>query len=203
MISTHCRPRPTRLRFPIYWLFSLVFAVAAIIAPAHAQDQASITDINKTLDTVRAQVDRLQKDLNKAGEETLPDTELLSLRDAAQEASDQAKKAVSTLEPMLSSMQARLAELGTPVEGITEAPDIAAQRKELSRNVSNIDAQIKLARLIDVEAGQAGVRLLQLRRTQFQPELGRRSDSILDKDFWNELCARLPHDMASLKPVWQ
>src|SRR5690606_12270237 len=43
----------------------------------------------------------------------------------------------------------------------------------------------------------------QLRRTQFQAELGRRSDSILDKDFWNELRARLPHDMASLKPVWQ
>lgn len=184
-------------------LLILCLAIAAAIAPVYAQDQASITEISKTLDTVRTQVDQLQNDLDKAANEPLQDNALLRLRDTAQDASEQAKKAVTALEPLLASMQARLAELGVAAEGISEAPDIAAQRKELSKNVSTLDAQIKLARLIDVEAGQASVRILQLRRAQFQAELGRRSDSILDKDFWNELRTQLPHDFDSLQPVWK
>src|SRR5690606_12842271 len=69
--------------------------------------------------------------------------------------------------------------------------------------LSTLDAQIKLARLIEVEAGQANTRILQLRRTQFHAELGKRSDSVLDNDFWGELRTRLPQDIDSLKPVWK
>lgn len=173
------------------------------IAPAYAQDQDSPAEISKTLDTVRAQIDKLQNDLDEAADQPLEDSELLNLRDTAQEASEQAQKAESTLEPLLASMQARVAELGEPVAGIKEAPDVATQRRELSKNLSMLDAQIKLARLIDVEAGQANVRILQLRRAQFQAELGKRSNSVLDGEFWGELRTLLPQDINSLQPVWK
>ncbi|NYT85475.1 mechanosensitive ion channel family protein [Pusillimonas harenae] len=184
-------------------LLVLCLAFFTAIAPVYAQDQGSPAEISKTLDTVRAQIDALQNDLDAAAEEPLEDSELLRLRDTAQEASKQAQQAESTLEPLLASMQARLAELGEPATGITEAPDVATQRRELSKNVSLLDAQIKLARLIDVEAGQANVRILQLRRAQFQAELGKRSNSVLDDDFWGELRTLLPQDINSLKPVWK
>src|SRR5690606_10444254 len=47
------------------------------------------------------------------------------------------------------------------------------------------------------------VHILQLRRAQFQAELGKRSNSVLDNDFWNELQTLLPPDINSLNPVWQ
>src|SRR3546814_2766351 len=74
--------------------------------------------------------------------------------------------------------------LGQPAEGIKETPDVAAQRTELTKNSSMLDAQIKLARLIAVEAQQASDQILKLRRTQFQAELGVRTDSILARPFW-------------------
>ncbi|MGB6105757.1 MAG: DUF3772 domain-containing protein [Pusillimonas sp.] len=210
MISIHCpsrrapvaaRTRP-RCGAIARHVLALCIALAAIAAPAYAQDKNSTTDISKTLDTVRVQVDQLQDDLDSVSGEPLQDTELIRLRDTAQKASEQAQKAVATLEPLLTGVQARLAELGEPAEGIKEASDIAAQRKELSRNAGLLDAQIKLARLIDVEAEQASVRILQLRRAQFQAELGKRSDSVLAKRFWNELQAQLPEDIDKLQPVW-
>src|SRR5690606_42158035 len=45
-----------------------------------------------------------------------------------------------------SGVKARLAELGTPTEGTPETPDVAEQRKELTKNTSTLDAQMKLAR---------------------------------------------------------
>src|SRR3546814_3160936 len=91
--------------------------------------------------------------------------------------------------------------LGQPAEGIKETPDVAAQRTELTKNSSMLDAQIKLARLIAVEAQQASDQILKLRRTQFQAELGVRTDSILARPFWTELRNQLPQDLHRLQPL--
>src|SRR5690606_27097926 len=135
----------------------LCLVVASALGPAfaQAQDKNTPADISKTLDTVRVRLDQLQDDLDAAPDKPLQNTDLVKLRDTAQDATEQAQAAVAALEPQLTSVQARLAELGEPVEGVTEAPDVAAQRKELSKSASTLDAQIKLARLIDVEAKQA------------------------------------------------
>ncbi|MDS1140900.1 DUF3772 domain-containing protein [Pusillimonas sp. SM2304] len=192
----------TRFRPIARFLLALCLVLGAALAPAHGQDNKPAAEINKTLDVVRAQIDQLQKDLDGAPDEPLQDAELVKLRDAARKASEEAQAAVAALEPMLASVQARLAELGEPVEGIKETPDVAAQRKELSKSGSTLDAQIKLARLIQVEAEQANVRILQLRRAQFQAELGQRSNSVLAGTFWTELHTQLPRDIRSLQPIW-
>src|SRR3546814_5836153 len=84
-----------------------------------------------------------------------------------------------------------MAELGQPAEGIKETPDVAAQRTELTKNSSMLDAQIKLERLIAVEAQQASDQILKLRRTQIQAELGVRTDSILARPYCTELRTQL------------
>src|SRR5690606_699534 len=185
-------------------LLAFCIAWATATVPAYAQDGKQPADeINKTLDTIRAQIDQLHKDLEVDPDKPQQDAELVKLRDTARKASEDAQTAVTVLEPILTSVQARLTELGEPVEGITEGPDVATQRKELSRRVSSLDAQIKLGRLIQVEAEQANARIMQLRRAHFQAELGERSGSVLGESFWTELRTQLPRDIKSLQPIWQ
>ncbi|HWK70690.1 MAG TPA: DUF3772 domain-containing protein [Burkholderiaceae bacterium] len=179
---------------------SLALTMAAM--PAHAQNKNAAAEIDKTLDSARTQIDRVQKKLDAAPDKPLQDSDLVDLRNAAQEAQERAQTAAAALEPQLASVQARVAELGPPAEGIKETPDVAAQRAELTRNSSMLDAQIKLARLIAVEAQQAGDQILKLRRTQFQAELGVRTDSILARPFWTELRNQLPQDVRRLQPLW-
>ncbi|MGB3289145.1 MAG: DUF3772 domain-containing protein [Burkholderiaceae bacterium] len=182
-------------------LLAVCLALAAVSMPVLAQNKNS-AEVDKTLDTARAQMDRVQKKLNAAPDKPLQDPELIDLRNASQEAQEQAQAAATALEPQLAGIQARVAELGKPAEGIKEAPDVAAQRAELTKSSSTLDAQIKLARLIAVEAQQAGDQILKLRRAQFQASLGVRTDSILSPAFWTELRDQLPQDMHRLQPLW-
>lgn len=183
-------------------LLAACLALAAAAMPVYAQNKNAAAEIDKTLDTARAQIDRVQKKLGAAADKPLQDHDLVDLRNTAQEAQEQVQAAAAVLEPQLTSVQARMAELGQPAEGIKEAPDVAAQRAELSKNSSMLDAQIKLARLIAVEAQQAGDQILKLRRSQFQAELGVRTDSILARPFWTELRDQLPRDLRRLQPLW-
>ncbi|HEY9573497.1 MAG TPA: DUF3772 domain-containing protein [Pusillimonas sp.] len=182
-------------------LLAACLALAAAATPIHAQNKNAAAEIDKTLDGARTQIDRVQKRLDAAPDKPLQDHDLVDLRDTAQEAQEQAQAAATTLEPQLTSVQARMAELGQPAEGIKETPDVAAQRTELTKNSSMLDAQIKLARLIAVEAQQASDQILKLRRTQFQAELGVRTDSILARPFWTELRNQLPQDLHRLQPL--
>ena len=87
-------------------------------------------------------------------------------------------------------MVARLNELGAPPEGSKEAPDVAAQRLSLETSRRGLDAQIKLAKLLSVDAGQTAEQVSAQLRTQFKARLGERRDAFLSGQFWNEFRAR-------------
>src|SRR5690606_8846838 len=61
-----------------------------------------------------------------------------------------------------------------------------------------LDSQIKLARLLAVEASQTAEQISALRRNQFQASLGERRDSVLGTPFWLELRGDLPRDLQRL-----
>jgi potassium efflux system protein len=191
----------TLRRLTAYCLLAVCLALTAAAMPVQAQNKNAAAEVDKTLDAARSQIDRVQKKLDAAPDKPLQDHDLVDLRNAAQEAQEQAQGAAAALEPQLASVQARMAELGQPAEGMKEAPDVAAQRAELTKNSGLLDAQIKLARLIAVEAQQAGDQILKLRRTQFQAELGVRTESILAPPFWTELRNQLPRDLRRLLPI--
>ncbi|NYT43398.1 mechanosensitive ion channel family protein [Alcaligenaceae bacterium] len=181
-------------------LLTLLLALASVTAAAYAQDKA-LADVDKSLDAARAQIDKVQKDLKAAPDKPLTDADLVALRETALEAQEEAQAIAKALEPQLVSIQERVAQLGQPVEGAKEAPDIALQRAELNKASTKLDAQIKLARLISLEAGQASDQILKLRRSLFQAELGVRTTSILDDHFWSDLRTQLPEDLRSAKPL--
>src|SRR5690606_36947757 len=142
-------------------------------------------------DTIRAQIDQLHKDLEVDPDKPQQDAAPVTLRDTARKASEDAQTAATVLEPILTSVQARLSERGERAEGSSGGRDVARQRKELSRRGSSLDARSKLGRLIQVEAEQANARIMQLRRADFQAELGERSGSVLGESFWTELRTQL------------
>lgn len=200
---------PAPHQFTGLWLRHIVLSVvfftlmACALGATQAAGADAPVDIDKALSTARAQIDTVQKKLADLPNAPLDDTQLADLRAKALDAQAQADTTAAAIEPQLTSIQARLAELGVPAEGSPDTPDIAVQRKQLGKNSNTLDAQAKLARLISVEAGQASEKILKLRRAQFQAQLGQRTASILASDFWRELIGEAPRDLVRLQPLQQ
>jgi potassium efflux system protein len=186
--------RRVRLTGVAALLFAVFLALALPSHPAWAQPQDdAVRTTEQRLDDLRDQVSRIQSALKN--EADLTDAALSRMKSEAQEASVEADKLSTELQPQLTSVQARLAELGKPVAGTKEAPDVAAQRLQLDRSVGSLDAQLKLARLLSVEADQASEQVSSVRRLELQARLGERTSSILAGQFWGQLNAELPQNL--------
>jgi len=153
-------------------------AAASAQPPANeAPDAAQLLEAaRKDMDAVRA-----------AQDNNLDEAATLQLRKRALSAQTQAQEAAAALTPELEDVQARLAELGKPGDGVKESADVAKQRAELMAAVSKLDSQIKLARLMAVEAEQAASTALENRRSQLGARLGERVDSPVGARFWRTL----------------
>ncbi len=163
--------------------------------PFEAQAQPSEEAVARlTLDTARRNVAAIQKAIDTVTN----DSELSRLRADAQAARAEGDAAAVPLAAALESVQARLEQLGTLAAGTKESPVVAAQRAQLEKSRTELDAQIKLSRLLVVEADQATAEIASRRRQQFQARLGERTASILGSNFWSEVRQDLPQDAARL-----
>nr|WP_312435855.1 DUF3772 domain-containing protein [Janthinobacterium sp.] len=174
--------------FPL--LLALLLACSLGASPAWAQADVDAATADQRLDVLRKQITTIQKTLD--GDADVPDAALSQMKADALAASAEADKVAADIEPQLASVQARLAELGKPADGAKDAPDVAAQRNQLDRSSSALDAQVKLARLLSVEATQASEQATTVRRSQLQARLGERTSSILAGAFWKQLHAEWP-----------
>ena len=156
--------------------------------------QAQPENPDPTLDAARVQIDKAQKILDNP-EALDAGADLPGLRAQVLAASATAESAALALEPQLASVKARLDELGAPVAGQAEAPDVAALRAQLNKSRTTLDAQLKRARLLAVEAEQAAGKIAALRRSEFQARLGERTSSLLSGVFWSDLRLELPGDL--------
>ncbi len=99
---------------------------------------------------------------------------------------------VDRLSPALTDANTRLQQLGPPPkEGAQEPPELARQRKALTDEVSALDALMKQAELLFVQAGQALATLNAQRRAQFTRQLLERSDDLGTASFWNQAFSSL------------
>lgn len=165
---------------------------------SQAQDDKAVA-IDLKLDGLRKQITQIQETIDAEAE--LDDVRLSQMKTDALAASAEADNIAKELNPQLSSVQARLAELGTATAGTREAVDVVSQRAQLERDNSALDAQVKLARLLMVEADQASEQLTTVRRAQLQARLGERSASILAAPFWHQLQAEFPQNVQRLRAL--
>ncbi|WP_202731944.1 DUF3772 domain-containing protein [Achromobacter xylosoxidans] len=189
-------PNPQHPLFRARSFAALIAALllALCLAPAFAATPTSPAEVDSMLAGARKQLDDIRK---RVPDET-DDAELVKQRGDALDIQSKADATADALTPQLTSVAARLSELGAPPAGAKEAPDVAAQRTQLEKNSRALDAQIKLARLLSVDAAQTAEQISGLRRTQFQARLGERRDSFLSGQFWAEFREEFPGDLERL-----
>lgn len=189
------QPLPHLLRRVLRQLMlSLLLGAAALAAAQQAPDSAP-PDPAQLLDAARKDMDTVRR----LQDDTLDDAATLQLRKRALSAQTQAQEAAAALEPELQDVQARLAQLGKPADGVKESSDVAKQRADLMASVSRLDSQIKLARLMAVEAEQAAATALENRRSQLGARLGEKVDALVGVHFWRKFARDTAADMRRLQ----
>ncbi|MEO5626057.1 MAG: DUF3772 domain-containing protein [Dokdonella sp.] len=176
----------------------LLLALTAATLPCFAQAPDSV----KTVDAANQQLVDVRKQLAAPDDNAVPltDARLNELRDTVASVTAQADALTDDLTPRLAAIDARLGELGAaPVKGAApEASDITAQRAELDKQRSTLDADIKRARLLAIDARQLTDQIAEARRANFQARLSQRTASPLTPAFWKDVASNLSRDGSRL-----
>ncbi|MDR0226976.1 MAG: DUF3772 domain-containing protein [Burkholderiaceae bacterium] len=184
-------------------LKALALLLALASGPGLAQDRsppaATAADGKPALPTV----DELRKQLDAIPQKLGEDDDGRKLLAAIADIGTAADQVAARRATDLADIDSRLAGLGpAPEKGApADAPDVAEQRASLARQRSAVDADLKLARLVSVDADQRGNELIRQRREQFQAELTARTDSPLGSAFWRNLRTAVPQDLARLQAL--
>ena len=171
-------------------LVAMAMPVAAgVQTPA---PQAGSPDV--TLQTLRALSEQLPRSVDS-------DEEVKSIDRRAADIAVQAERFVAARTSQLADLNARLGELGpAPTPGAAaENPDITRQRAALEKERNALDADIRLARLISVDAQQRRAEALAQQRAVFEATLLERSESPLRSAFWKRVHAQWTDDQARLR----
>ncbi|MEJ8854314.1 DUF3772 domain-containing protein [Variovorax robiniae] len=104
----------------------------------------------------------------------------------------------------LADLNARLGELGAPptTPGNTEDANITRQRAALTKQRNALDSDVRLAKLLAIDARQRGTDLVNQRRKLFEAQLTERAPSPLAGAFWLDIRDAWPDDIARLRALW-
>ncbi|MBS0454761.1 MAG: mechanosensitive ion channel family protein [Proteobacteria bacterium] len=163
-------------------LVALLLACSGALAqPGPAS--AAPTPPEITLETLRAKVEQVPESADT-------DEDVQRLMSLTDEITAESERFVASRTTQLNDLNARLGELGpAPAAGATssEDPDITRQRATLTKQRNAIDADIRLARLLIVNAQQHRTEMLAQRRAVFEAKLFERSLSPLTAHFWERM----------------
>jgi len=174
-----------------------VFLALCLSLGGMAAGQTQSGSIDAMLDQARQQIDDIQAQLKT----DVTDAILVQLRSDALGLQAKTDQIATSLAPQLANVQARLTELGPKPSGAAEPPDVAEQRAALDKSRGQLDANVKLAKLIAIEAAQVADQIVNERRSRFSARLGERTDSILATPFWADLRDGLGRDTARLRQL--
>ncbi|RUL78361.1 DUF3772 domain-containing protein [Dyella choica] len=179
---------------------SLLFAAHPALAQnasdsSNAPASASSTQAPaQTLIALSRQLDGLKTTFNSKSS----DRSLKDLRNQAGEVQQQADQLAQTLTPELENLQTRLSVLGpAPAPGAPpETAAVSQQRRQLERDKSRLDGQIKQVQLLSQDAVKLATQIVEAHNEQFQAQLGSRAASPLGLAFWRDLTNAFADDMA-------
>ena len=185
-------------RWLAVWLLATVLATAGAAwaqgpTAASAPNSAAALDPEVTVPALRARLDKIPETVER-------NEDITAFVAETQDIVALAQRFVTSRAGPLADLNARLGELGTaPPKGTAEDPDITRQRAALEKERNALDADIRLARLVSVDAQQRASDLRSQRRALFEARLLERSDSPLGGAFWRGIAAAWPADSARLK----
>lgn len=191
-LSAKCLIQPLRAVLLVFLLsVGGVWAAPDAGATADSTPQARIEQASRALDAVKRAVN----------DADAPET-LKTLSDRALQAQRDAEASVQALQPELTQLDARIAQLGPAPDGGEEA-DIARQRKALDQQRSQVDADIKRGKLLAEDARQASESIEKMRAQQFGEQLGRKVGSPLSPALWREFVQNVPDDYARIQALYR
>jgi potassium efflux system protein len=204
-------PAP-KFHTPVWARVLLVCALSALLCahtaqaapPPQAAAQAATAKSDGTstplpsVEGLRSQLDAIPQQLGESDDGRKRLSEVNAIGAAAE-------RLATARAGELADLDLRLAGLGpAPERGApADTADVAEQRTALAQQRAAIDSELKLARLITVDAEQRGTELIRQRRAQFQQALTAHTDSVLTPGFWHSLAASLPGDRARLHALWR
>ncbi len=164
-------------------------------APVLAQDE------DLTPKQQLAQIESSLKEIDrKRGDASAIET-LAMLSESASQARRDAEALEKELQPQLVRLDEQLAQLGTPAEGTTEPPELAAQRRSITKQRDGLAASVAQAKTSAVRAQQLATDIDQQRVAQRTEELGQEVASPLSPALWSKVAERLPIDIARVAPL--
>ncbi len=146
-----------------------------------------------TIEALRAELDRLPRTAESSDE-------VRGLISRINAFGDQTQKFIAARTDQLADLNARLGELGNaPAAGAgPDDPDITRRRATLLKERNAVDADVRLARLLLVDAQQRGAELLKRNRASFEARLTERAPSPVGREFWRDLGDAWPEDSKRL-----
>lgn len=184
-------------RFAKYTVLLLIVLIQLMLCSAKAQEMDALNGAAARLEQARFELKEIQTRLSES-DRTLSDPQLLDLRNRLFAIQSQAGAIDESFSPALVGVQARLAELGQSDPEEVEDEDVKKQREALTSEAATISNQLKITRLIAVEAEQALEDLSNRRREQFQAVISQRGLSPFSPSLWSQLQIKLPEDLAAL-----
>jgi potassium efflux system protein len=168
----------------------------ALALPAGAQQPAEPTKL-AALESLKLSLDQIEITVSRDG---LTPGRLVETQRSLAPLRDDLRVRIGEIEPQLAQLAARLKELGAGPgkDAPAEQPAITAERDQLTRQVSELDAALRLAKLLALRADQLADRLAERRSTIFTQRLLERSPSMLDPFFWTDVAGALPDQWRSV-----
>ncbi len=158
---------------------------------------AAVATPAQQLDDLRGQLDQVEKAMK---DDQITDGKIDDLRGKATDIVSSAQAVSGTLRSSRDAAKARLDQLGpAPAAGAKEAPELAASRKDATKAFNAVDAQVKQADGIALEAQQTSGQLADLRRIRFQQTISQRTNSPLSRAFWSDPAQAFPRDSSNLR----
>ncbi|MEJ8813790.1 DUF3772 domain-containing protein [Variovorax ureilyticus] len=178
------------------WFPRLAALLLAAMFCCASLAQATPEPVEPTIAALRAELEKMPKTVESSDDVSALITQLNSITAATE-------KFIASRTSELNDLNARLGELGpVPAGGAAaETPDITGRRATLTKERNAVDADIRLARLVAVDARQRATDLLAKRRAIFEAQLTERAPTPLGREFWGDLADAWSGDIDRLQAL--
>jgi small-conductance mechanosensitive channel len=132
------------------------------------------------------------------------EAELQRLRQSLEPLRDQLRIVVDEALPVFEQAKSQLEQLGPkPDKGATESEDVAKERAQREKAVSEQDELVKLGRTLSLRVDQLATEIADRRRAFLTKQLFSRSQSLLSPDLWITAVKAFPGDIAAMRQLGQ
>lgn len=171
--------------------------IVMLMALAFASPPVAQAQVAPELATQLREAEAEVRTIDRQADRRMDDAERTLLRGRLAAARQSALAAAEQLSAQLTLVDARIAELG-PKPATPEAPEVSNQRARLAAQHGSLDAAVKRARLLDVEADQLADEIQRKEAEEFGARISQRTASPLTPAFWRAIAESFDGDLARI-----